>query len=141
MTFDTLQDFVTLLEQKGELIRIKEPVSTNLEMTEIGRRMVEKGGPAVLLENVLIGNVKSSTPVLINLFGTVSRVAMALGRKPEELKELGEMLAFLKQPEPPANLREAWGMIPIVKQAMKMKPARVKKAPCQEIVLTGDDID
>ena len=146
MTFDTLQEFVAHLEQAGELVRIKERVSTNLEMTEIGRRMLAKNGPAVLLENVVIENKaklaeNSKMPVLINLFGTVNRVAMALGRKPEELKELGEMLAFLKQPEPPGNLREAWGMIPIVKQAMKMKPSQVKKAACQEIVLTGDDVD
>ncbi len=155
MAFDTLQDFVAELERKGQLVRIKEPVSTNLEMTEIGRRMIEKGGPAVLIEQPVICEQRtvsennrsqfavhrSPIPVLINLFGTVERVAMALGRKPEELKELGEMLAFLKQPEPPANLREAWGMLPIVKQAMKMKPVSVKKAACQEIVLTGDDID
>lgn len=141
MNYDNLQEFVAYLEQSGELLRISEPVSTNLEMTEIGRQMLAKGRPAVLLDNVTIDGAKSSIPVLINLFGTVNRVAMGLGRKPEELKELGELLAFLKQPEPPANLREAWSMLPIVKQAMKMKPEKVKKAPCQEIVLTGDDID
>lgn len=141
MPFDSLQDFVAHLEQNNELIRIKQPVSTNLEMTEIGRRMVEKNGPAVLLENVTINGSKSSIPVLINLFGTVSRVAMALGRKPEELRELGELLAFLKQPEPPEGLREAWKMLPIFKKAMNMRPKSVKKAPCQEVVLTGDEID
>ncbi len=141
MSFDNLQDFVAHLEKHGELVRIKEPVSTNLEMTEIGRRMVESGGPAVLIEKPVNNGTVSKIPVLLNLFGTVNRVAMGLGRKPEELKELGELLAFLKSPEPPEGLREAWEMLPIVRQAMKMRPKSVKKAPCQEVVLTGDDID
>ena len=101
MAFDTLQEFVVFLEQNGELIRIKEPVSTNLEMTELGRRMIEKDGPAILIENPVIDHGKwgnssktKSMPVLINLFGTVYRVAMGLGRKPGELKELGELLAI-----------------------------------------------
>ena len=147
MNFLSLQEFLFYLEEKGELIRLKEPISTNLELTELGRRMIERGGPALLIEQPVVENVTGNTnfhskiPVIINLFGTVNRVAMGLGKKPEELKELGELLAFLRQPEPPANLREAWKMLPLVKQAMKMKPERVNKAPCQEVVLTGNEID
>ena len=161
MSIDNLAQFVRLLEQCGELIRISEPVSTNLEMTEIGRRMMARGGPAVLLENVVIessefsvqssensttglctlDSKKSTMPVLINLFGTINRVAMGLGRKPEELRELGELLAFLKQPEPPEGLREMWEMRGIVKKAMNMRCKTVSKAPCQEVVWTGEQID
>jgi 4-hydroxy-3-polyprenylbenzoate decarboxylase len=112
-------------------------VSPHLEMTEIGRRLLAEGGPAVLFENV----VGSDMPALINLFGTVERVALGMNRKPEELREVGVALAFLKQPEPPEGIREAMKMLPLVKTVMAMKPKTVSKAPCQEIVLTGDDID
>ncbi len=139
---ESLPNFIQILEENGQLVRISELVSTSLEMTEIGRRMVEKNGPAVIIEKpVLPDGSISPIPVLINLFGTVERIAAGLSRKPGELKELGELLAFLKQPEPPAGLRGAWEMLPIVKKAMNMRPKQVKKAECQEIVLTGDDID
>ncbi|PHQ72234.1 MAG: hypothetical protein COB93_01135 [Sneathiella sp.] len=99
-------------------------------------------GPAVLFENpVNEQGVKSDIPMLVNLFGTVDRVAMGMNRKPEELREVGETLAFLRQPEPPEGFREAMGMLPVLKTVMTMRPKTVKKAPCQEIVLTGDDID
>jgi len=137
MAFESLRDFIDALEKTGRLKRVKTPVSPHLEMTEIGTRLIAENGPAVLFENV----VGHSMPTLINLFGTVDRVAFALGKKPEELRSIGETLAFLKQPEPPANLREAWDMLPLVKTAMAMKPKTVSKAPCQEIVLTGNDID
>ncbi len=137
MPYNSLRDFIEALEKTGQLKRVKIPVSTYLEMTEIGTRLIAEGGPAVLFENV----TGSKMPVLINLFGTVERIAFALGRKPEELREIGKTLAFLKQPEPPGGWKEALGMLPIVKSAMAMKPKTVSKAPCQEIVLTGDDID
>ncbi len=137
MTYSSLRDFIADLEKDGLLVRVKTPVSTHLEMTEIGTRLIASGGPAVLFENV----IGSKIPVLINLFGTVERVAKGMGKKPEELRELGKTLAFLKQPEPPNGWKEAWEMLPILKTAMAMNPKNVSKAPCQEVVLTGDDID
>jgi len=137
MTYSSLRDFIDALEKTGQLVRVSEPVSTELEMTEIGTRLIREKGPAVLFENVK----GHSTPVLINLFGTVERVAFALGRRPEELRELGKHLAFLKQPEPPGGWREAVELFPLLKTAMNMKPRTVSKAPCQELVLTGDEID
>lgn len=142
MTYSSLRDFITELEKRGLLIRVKEPVSTELEMTEIGTRLIRSGGPAVLFEHVIQENGKrSEMPVLINLFGTVERVAMGMGREASQLREVGETLAFLKQPEPPGGLREAVEMLPLLKTVMAMKPKTVAKAPCQDIVLTGNDID
>ncbi len=137
MSYSNLRDFIADLEKDGLLLRVKTPISTNLEMTEIGTRLIASGGPAVLFENV----VGSKIPVLINLFGTVERVAKGMGKKPDELRELGKTLAFLKQPEPPSGWKEAWEMLPVLKTAMAMNPKSVSKAPCQEVVLTGNDID
>lgn len=137
MSYSSLRDFIADLEKDGLLLRVKTPVSTHLEMTEIGTRLIANGGPAVLFENV----VGSKIPVLINLFGTVERVAKGMGKKPHELRELGKTLAFLKQPEPPSGWKEAWQMLPILKTAMAMNPKTVSKAPCQEVVFTGDDVD
>lgn len=156
MAYSSLRDFIADLEKDGLLKRVKTPVSTYLEMTEIGTRLIASGGVAVLFENVIrdsgfgireddVRNTKHETritiPVLINLFGTVERVAKAVGKKPEELRELGKTLAFLKQPEPPNGWKETWEMLPLLKTAMAMKPKTVSKAPCQEIILTGSDID
>ena len=137
MPYSSLRDFIDALEKTGQLVRVTQPVSPVLEMTEIGTRLIAQGGPAVLFENV----AGSDIPVLINLFGTVERVAFALGKKPSELRGVGEQLAFLKQPEPPGSLKEAIGMLPLLKTVMAMKPKTVSSAPCQEIVLTGNDID
>ncbi len=140
MKYNSLRDFIKALEKQGKLVRVTEPVSTELEMTEIQTRLLAEEGPAVLFENVV--NPTSKMPVLVNLFGTVDRVAMGMGRTPDQLREVGETLAFLRQPEPPASLKEAWGMMPLLKTAMNMKPKTISgKAPCQEIVLEGDDVD
>ncbi|MEH6494449.1 MAG: UbiD family decarboxylase [Pseudomonas marincola] len=142
MSYASLREFMDLLEKEGKLIRVTEPVSTNLEMTEIQTRLLAEDGPAVLFENpVTETGEPAKMPVLVNLFGTVDRVAMGMGRKPEELREVGETLAFLRQPEPPASIREAMGMLPVLKSAMTMRPKTVRNAPCQEVVLTGDDIN
>jgi 4-hydroxy-3-polyprenylbenzoate decarboxylase len=142
MPYQSLRDFMDALEKTGRLVRVTEPVSPNLEMTEIQTRLLAEGGPAVLFENVIGDDGKKyDMPVLVNLFGTVDRVAAGMNRKPEELREVGETLAFLKQPEPPASIREAFSMLPLAKTVMAMKPKTVSKAPCQEIVLEGDDID
>jgi len=137
MPYNSLRDFIDHLEKTGRLIRVKQPVSTHLEMTEIGTRLIAQGGPAVLFENV----TGHTMPVLINLFGTVERVAWGMGREPHQLREVGETLAFLKQPEPPGGWKEAWEMLPLLKQVMSMKPKTVGKAPCQEVVLEGDAVD
>ena len=148
MAYKSLRDFIELLEAEGLLKRVAAPVSTALEMTEIQRRLLAEGGPAVLFENAVHEDGrKAEMPVLVNLFGTVERVARAvtLGGKSRmtarELREVGELLAFLRQPEPPRGLKDAVAMLPIAKDVMAMRPRTVKKAPCQDIVLTGDDID
>lgn len=133
-----LRDFISLLEQKGQLKRITHPVSPHLEMTEISDRTLRAGGPALLFENPIGYNV----PVLCNLFGTTERVAMGMGQTSvAALKDVGELLAFLKEPEPPKGLRDAWEKLPVFKQVLNMGPKRVKNPPCQEIILHGDEVD
>ena len=143
MAYTSLRDFLARLEQTGRLVRVTEPVSTVLEMTEIQTRLLAEGGPAVLFEHALKADgTRSAMPVLVNLFGTVERVAWGMQREPAELRALGETLAFLRQPEPPKGLRDAWDMLPLVRTAMAMRPnTRSGRAPVQEVVLTGSDID
>ena len=148
MAYRSLRDFITKLEAAGELVRVVEPVSTVLEMTEIQRRLLRDGGPAVLFENVIRADGQpSSMPCLVNLFGTVKRVAMGVTLNDverttgAELREVGELLAFLRQPEPPRGLKDAWDMLPLARTVMSMRPNVRKSAPVQEMVWTGDDID
>ncbi|MEO1090996.1 MAG: UbiD family decarboxylase [Pseudomonadota bacterium] len=137
MPFDSLRDFIELLERRERLVRVTAPVSAVLEMTEIHTRLLAEQGPAVLFENV----EGFSMPVLVNLFGTVERVAWGMDREPGTLRQLGETLAFLKQPEPPGGWREAMDLVPLLKSALAMRPKSVGRAPCQEVVLRGDDVD
>src|ERR1043166_5928638 len=142
MPYASLRDFIARLEQSGRLVRVKAPVSPHLEMTEIQTRLLAEKGPAVLFENVVRQDgTRSDMPVLVNLFGTVERVAWGMDREPGELRQVGETLAFLRQPEPPGGWREALDMLPMVRTVMAMKPKTVGSAPCQEVVLQGDDID
>ncbi|GER06892.1 3-polyprenyl-4-hydroxybenzoate decarboxylase [Iodidimonas muriae] len=142
MAFSSLRDFIDHLERTGDLVRVSEPVSTHLEMTEIQTRVIAEGGPAILFENVHDEHGKPATmPVLVNLYGTVARVAGAIGRTPDQLREVGETLAFLRQPEPPKGLRQAWELLPLAKQVLAMRPKSVRRALCQEQVFTGDDIN
>ena len=148
MAYRSLREFIAKLEAAGELVRVVEPVSTVLEMTEIQRRLLRDGGPAVLFENpVRADGEPSGMPCLVNLFGTVKRVAMGvtLGGAPRttgaELREVGELLAFLRQPAPPRGLKDALGMLPLAASVMSMRPNIRKTAPVQEVVLRGDDID
>jgi 4-hydroxy-3-polyprenylbenzoate decarboxylase len=148
MAYRSLREFIAKLEAAGELVRVKEPVSTVLEMTEIQTRLLATGGPAVLFENPVLANGEPSPmPALANLFGTVKRVAMGvtLGGQPRttgaELREVGELLAFLRQPEPPRGLKDAVSMLPTIQTVLSMRPNTVKRAPVQQVVLTGDDID
>ncbi|GAA0581010.1 UbiD family decarboxylase [Caenispirillum bisanense] len=142
MPFASLRDFMDRLEREGRLVRVRTPVSTHLEMTEIQTRLLAEQGPAVLFEDVRREDgTPHDMPVLVNLFGTVERVAWGMDRTPEQLREVGETLAFLKQPEPPGGWREALELMPLLKTVMAMKPKTVGSAPCQEVVLTGDDVD
>src|SRR5262245_23867741 len=127
MPFASLRNFIEDLERAGELVRVRAPVSPLLEMTEIQTRLLAEHGPAVLFENVVLANgARAPMPVLANLFGTVARVARAMGKQPAELRQLGETLAFLRQPEPPASLREALQMGPsLLKTVLAMKPRTV----------------
>ncbi len=143
MAFSSLRDFIeNRLEPSGRLVRVTTPVSPVLEMTEIQTRLLAEGGPAVLFENVVREDGSPyGMPVLVNLFGTVERVAWGMGREPGELREIGETLAFLRQPEPPGGWREALEMLPLLKTVMAMKPKSVSRAACQEVVWQGDEID
>jgi 4-hydroxy-3-polyprenylbenzoate decarboxylase len=142
MPYSSLRDFMDRLETAGRLARVDVPVSPYLEMTEIQTRLLAEGGPAALFENVTreTGG-RYSMPVLVNLFGTVERVAWGMDREPHQLREIGETLAFLKQPEPPGGWREALEMLPLLRTVMAMRPRTVGAAPCQEIVLRGGEID
>ena len=136
--FTDLRDFIAELEKRGLLVRIKEPVDPNLEMTEISDRTLRGGGPALLFENP----VGYDVPVLANLFGTEERVAMGMGAESiEALREIGELLAYLRQPDPPKGMRDLIDKAPLLKQVLNMGPKVVKRPPCQDIVLKGNDID
>ncbi len=148
MAFSDLRAFIARLEAEGELVRVAEPVSTVLEMTEICTRLVAQGGPAVLFERPLRADGQlSPMPCLANLFGTVKRVAMAVtmaGKSRStaaDLREVGETLAFLRNPEAPRGVKEALEMLPLARAVAGMAPRTVKRAPAQEVVLTGADID
>lgn len=138
MKYTDLRDFINGLEKQGELKRISTEVEPYLEMTEISDRVLRAGGPALLFENPK----GSKVPVLANLFGTPKRVAMGMGEDSvEALREVGKLLAFLKEPEPPKGMRDAWDKLPIFRQVMNMGPKLVKKAPCQQEIIEGEDID
>ena len=138
MTYSDLRDFIAFLEKRGELVRITREVDPNLEMTEISDRTLRAKGPALLFENP----VGHKMPVLCNLFGTPERVAMGMGQENvSALRDVGDLLAFLKEPEPPKGLRDLWEKRHDFKQVLNMPVKVVKKAPCQEIVLEGDQVD
>ncbi len=138
MQYRDLREFISGLEQRGQLKRIATPVSPVLEMTEICDRTLRKQGPALLFEQP----TGFDMPVLGNLFGTPGRVALGMGAEDvSELREIGKLLAFLKEPEPPKGLKDAWSKLPIYKKVISMAPKVLKDAPCQEVVLEGDDVD
>ncbi|MDR3428923.1 MULTISPECIES: 4-hydroxy-3-polyprenylbenzoate decarboxylase [Silvimonas] len=138
MQYRDLRDFMAQLEKQGELKRVTVPVSPILEMTEICDRALRAAGPAILFENV----PGSQMPVLGNLFGTPRRVALGMGANDVgALREIGKTLAYLKEPEPPKGLRDAWDKLPLLKQVLNMVPKEVRKAPCQQNVIEGPDVD
>jgi 4-hydroxy-3-polyprenylbenzoate decarboxylase len=150
MSYRSLREFIKRLESEGELVRVREPVSTVLEMTEIQTRLLAENGPAVIFEHpIKADGSRSDIPVLVNLFGTVKRVAMGVTmggverRDAKSLREVGELLASLRQPEPPRSIAEAFELIPLAKSVLSMKPKTVgaRNAACQQIVLQGTDID
>lgn len=142
MAYRSLREFIDRLEAAGRLARITEPVSSVLELTEIHTRVLAEGGPALLFENVIKADGRQSgMPVLTNLFGTVERVAWGMNREPHELRQVGETLAFLRQPEPPGGWREALEMFPLLKTVMSMRPKTIGRAPVHDVVLMGDEVD
>ncbi|MBY0484183.1 4-hydroxy-3-polyprenylbenzoate decarboxylase [Nitrosomonas sp.] len=138
MQYKDLRDFIRQLEAMGELKRIQTEIDPALEMTEICDRILKAQGPAVLFEHP-----KGHTmPVLGNLFGTPKRVALGMGQESvEALREVGKLLAYLKEPDPPKGLKDAWDKLPVLKQVLNMAPKVLSSAPCQEIVWEGNDVD
>ena len=133
-----LRDFLTRLEAAGELRRIQQPVSPHLEMTALSDRVLRAGGPALLFENP----TGHTMPVLTNLFGTPGRVARALGVAGlADIRAFGEVLAQLKEPEPPRGIKELWGRRDLIKTLWSMAPAVLRHPPCQQIVEEGGDVD
>ena len=138
MKYRDLRDFMDRLERDGELKRVSASVDPYLEMTEICDRTLRKSGPALLFENP----VGSRTPVLGNLFGTPHRVALGMGAEDTEaLREIGKLLAFLKEPDPPKGMKDAWKQLPIFKQVLNMGPKTVRRPECQEHVVEGENVD
>jgi len=138
MKYKDLRDFIDILEQRGQLKRISQEIDPKLEMTEICDRTLRAGGPALLFENPK----GSDIPVLGNLFGTPERVALGMGEESvEALREVGKLLAMLKEPEPPKGMKDAWEKLPVFRQVLNMSPKVLKKAPCQDNVIEGDNVD
>jgi 4-hydroxy-3-polyprenylbenzoate decarboxylase len=138
MRYSDLREFIVFLEQRGELVRISQEIDPNLEMTEISDRTLRAKGPALLFENPK----GFDTPVLCNLFGTPERVAMGMGQESvSALRDVGTLLAFLKEPEPPKGLRDLWEKRHDFKQVLNMPVKVVSKAACQEVVVEGDQVD
>ncbi|KXK43990.1 MULTISPECIES: 4-hydroxy-3-polyprenylbenzoate decarboxylase [Nitrosomonas] len=138
MKYKDLRDFLVQLEQRGDLKRVDIEVDPHLEMTEICDRLLKQAGPAVLFERP----AGHTIPVLGNLFGTPERVALGMGQTSvSALREVGKLLAYLKEPDPPKGLRDAWEKLPVLKQVLNMAPKQLASAPCQEIIWEGADVD
>ena len=138
MKYRDLREFIALLDARGELKRVTAPVDPHLEMTEICDRTLRRGGPALLFENP----TGYTVPVLANLFGTPLRVALGMGEESvTALREVGRLLAYLKEPDPPRGMKDAWRALPIYKKVLDMAPKTVRSAPCQECVVGADDVD
>ncbi|MBK5105550.1 MAG: 4-hydroxy-3-polyprenylbenzoate decarboxylase [Burkholderiales bacterium] len=145
MRYKDLRDFIAQLEQQGELKRVAVEVDPHLEMTEVCDRVLKAGGPAILFETPkgydgVAG--RAHIPVLANLFGTPRRVALGMGQESvAALREVGKLLAYLKEPDPPKGLMDAWDKLPVLKQVLNMAPTVRSSAPCQDIVWEGKDVD
>ena len=143
MKYRDLRDFISQLEAAGQLKRITQPVSTRLEMTEISDRVLRAEGPALLFDNAMHGDSPAGMPVLANLFGTPQRVAWGMGAQDvAALRDTGELLATLREPEAPHGLKDAFAKVSMLKSALwDMSPKHIKSPACQEIVIEGDDVD
>ncbi|MCU7843505.1 MAG: 4-hydroxy-3-polyprenylbenzoate decarboxylase [Candidatus Thiodiazotropha sp. (ex Monitilora ramsayi)] len=138
MKYKDLRDFIQQLEARGELKRVRTEVDPNLEITEICDRTLRRGGPALLFEKVK----GSRYPLLGNLFGTPERVAMGMGEEDvEALREVGRLLAFLKEPDPPKGMKDAWEKLPVFRKVLDMAPKELRNAPCQAMVQEGEQVD
>ena len=138
MQYRDLREFIRTLEGAGELKRVTAAVDPRFEVTEICDRTLRAGGPALLFTNPR----GSKVPLLANLFGTEKRVALGMGRaSTTELREVGELLAFLRQPDPPKGMRDAWDKLPIFRQVLTMAPKVVRRGECQQNILEKDDVD
>lgn len=138
MKYHDLREFLTILEQQGELKRISQEIDPHLEMTEIADRTLRAEGPALLFENPKGYDM----PVLCNLFGTAKRVAMGMGQDDvSALRDVGKLLAFLKEPEPPKGFKDLMSQLPSYKQVLNMPTKRLSSAPCQQVVQEGADVD
>ncbi|MBP6243125.1 MAG: UbiD family decarboxylase, partial [Chromatiaceae bacterium] len=138
MKYADLRDFIAQLEARGELKRIRAEVDPYLEITEICDRTLRAGGPALLFERPK----GSAIPLLGNLFGTPNRVAMGMGEESvTALRGVGQLLASLKEPEAPRGMKDAWAKLAVFRKALDMAPKQIKGAPCQEVVLEGQDLD
>ena len=138
MKYKDLRDFIASLEAQGELKRITAEVDPYLEMTEICDRTLRAEGPALLFENPK----GYDTPVLANLFGTPKRVDLGMGAESvESLRDIGHLLAALKEPEPPKGFKDALGKLPLYKKVLSMSPKLISKPPCQQYVISGDEVD
>src|SRR5664279_4916378 len=138
MKYRDLREFLTALESSHDLVRIAEPVSARLEMTAVSDFVLRQAGPALLFENP----VGYKIPVLANLFGTPDRVARAMGATDVgELRDIGELLANLKEPEPPKGVRDAGRLLQLAKALWTMRPATVAGAPCREVVQEAEAVD
>ncbi len=138
MIYQDLRDFINSLEQEGDLIRIKQKIDPYLEITEVADRTLKAAGPALLFEQA--GD--SKIPLLANLFGTEKRVAKALGeQQTAALRDIGKLLAFLKEPEPPKGFKDALKTLPIYRKILDMSPKVIRKPLCQQIILKGEEVD
>jgi len=138
MRYRDLRDFIDQLERTGQLKRVRQPIDPRLEMTEVCDRTLRAGGPALLFEQPAGFDI----PVLGNLFGTPQRVAAGMGADSvESLREIGQLLAFLKEPDPPKGMKDAWEKLPVYRKVLDMAPKILRNAPCQQHVLSGDDVD
>ncbi|NDH34565.1 MAG: 3-octaprenyl-4-hydroxybenzoate decarboxylase, partial [Betaproteobacteria bacterium] len=142
LKYSDLRDFITKLDELGELRRIKTEVASELEMTALADTCLQRGGPALLIEKPTLAGVVSQHPALVNLFGTTRRVALGMGADdPAALRDIGRVLSLLKEPEAPRGLKDAWDKIPMLKQVWSMTPKLVSKAACQTHRLEGKEVD
>lgn len=143
MKYKDLRDFISQLEKNNDLKRIDTPVSSSLEMTEISDRVLKAEGPALIFQHAMHDGKKSDMPVLTNLFGTPTRVAQGMGAADTTaLRDIGELLASLREPEAPKGFKDALAKVSMLKAALwDMSPKNVRGAPCQEVVWEGDDVD